>query len=96
MVLFASAALAVLAGPHEIQATTLPRCSQQPLTAAPLKAGGYTNILPLGNLNPSDHTIPTDHLYFMLKGNYPDPPAMADAFAPGNVRITNISQSSAY
>ena len=28
-----------------------------------------SNILPLGNLNPPDHTFPTDHIYFLPKGS---------------------------
>jgi len=29
-------------------------------------------VIPLGNLNPPGHTLPTDHIYFYIKATAPD------------------------
>lgn len=52
------------------------------------------NIVPLGNLNPSGHTFPTNHLYFHLNG-FTGPQLSLDspAVAPGNILITRIGSS---
>lgn len=44
---------------------SLPECgnTKELFTIFPVKEGDYTSIIPLGNLNPSGHTFPTDHLY---------------------------------
>lgn len=36
------------------------------LRVAPLAPDEFTEIVPLGNLNPPGHTFPTDHVYFYL------------------------------
>lgn len=36
------------------------------LRVAPLALDEFTEIVPLGNLNPPGHTFPTDHIYFYL------------------------------
>jgi hypothetical protein len=53
-------------------------------TAAPLELSTIRQIVPLGNLNPPGHTLPTDHIYVNNRsGN--DPPAPQQAvFAPGD------------
>jgi hypothetical protein len=51
-----------------------PAARPQPATAgssgllrvAPLALDEFTEIVPLGNLNPPGHTFPTDHVYFYL------------------------------
>jgi hypothetical protein len=40
--------------------------SSDRLRAAPLSPDEFTEIVPLGNLNPPGHTFPTDHVYFYL------------------------------
>ncbi len=42
------------------------------------------NILPLGNLNPPDHTFPTDHIYFLPKESN------RSIFAPADGKILEI------
>ncbi len=52
------------------------------------------NIVPLGNLNPSGHTFPTNHLYFHLKGFIGDESSSnAPVVAPGDIWITRIGSS---
>jgi hypothetical protein len=36
------------------------------LAVSPLALGDFTEVVPLGNLNPPGHTLPTDHAYFYL------------------------------
>ena len=47
------------------------------------------NIIPLGNLNPPGHTLPTDHIYFVTKGNE------KEVKAPAAGRILEIIKGSA-
>lgn len=47
------------------------------LTAAPLNQADYNYIIPLGNLNPSGHVFPTDHIYFVLTGGQVQVPVYA-------------------
>lgn len=42
-------------------------------------------IIPLGNLNPPGHTLPTDHIYFNPKGVI-----VGDVYAPANGKIIEI------
>ncbi len=52
------------------------------------------NIVPLGNLNPSGHTFPTNHLYFHLKGfSGGELASNAQVIAPGDIFITRIGSS---
>lgn len=47
------------------------------------------NIIPLGNLNPPGHTLPTDHIYFVTKG------IGKEVLAPASGRILEITKGSA-
>lgn len=47
------------------------------------------NIIPLGNLNPPGHTLPTDHIYFVTKG------IRKEVLAPASGRILEITKGSA-
>src|SRR6185312_4713506 len=38
-------------------------------------------VVPLGNLNPPDHTLPTDHIYFYHRLRHPSAPSY-DVLAP--------------
>lgn len=75
-----------------------PSCGNETFTAPPLEKDAYDYIVPLGNLNPPDHTIPTDHIYFMLKRDLslgsPGGSRVANVKAPGDVVIYSISESS--
>jgi hypothetical protein len=61
--------------------------------ASPIAQTAIKWITPLGNLNPPDHTLPTDHIYFYFAA--PDlgesPAAFRTAFfAPANGTLTDI------
>lgn len=58
-------------------------------TVLPLFASNFTGFVPLGNLNPSGHTFPTDHHYFYLA----NPATKYDVYAPGHFWITQITAS---
>jgi hypothetical protein len=47
------------------------------------------NIIPLGNLNPPGHTLPTDHIYFVTKG------IGKEVVAPASGKILEITKGSA-
>ncbi|MCK5183599.1 MAG: hypothetical protein KAQ95_04780 [Candidatus Heimdallarchaeota archaeon] len=68
-------------------ASTIP-CVERPFTHYPVNMTRLTSLVPLGNLNPPDHTYPTDHMYF-----FTDTLTYLDGFeiyAPGNMTITYI------
>jgi hypothetical protein len=63
-------------------------------TRSPLDTGNIAFIVPLGNLNPPGHTLPTDHIYFYhhLPGQAP-PGAQYDVIAPADGTIGTISRA---
>lgn len=78
----------------------LPSCPQgkELFTIFPLKDSDYDSITPLGNLNPTGHTFPTDHLYIQVTGlekyNYLGNSANRRALlAPADIWITKIANS---
>ncbi len=55
---------------------------------------GDGKIVPLGNLNPPDHTFPTNHIYFYLKTTGSNNTTVnVPVYAPGDITITSISSS---
>lgn len=74
----------------------MPNCPDGPVfTAAPASPQGYTDIIPLGNLEPVGHTLPTQHVYFHLV--YGTQGSIAtDIVAPGNVKIVSVQESTTY
>ena len=75
----------------------LPECGDATLlTVGPLAASDFVSIVPLGNLNPSGHTFPTDHLYLYLPAPVPpsSAPAVVSLVSPGHVWITNVQTHS--
>ncbi len=78
----------------------LPAClsGKELFSTFPLKASDYTSITPLGNLNPTGHTFPTDHLYVQVTGlekyNYLGNPDNRKALlSPADMYITKIGKS---
>jgi len=62
----------------------LPACGPATLlTVSPMDLSDIREIAPLGNLNPTGHTFPTDHIYFYTFAG----PAVPIA-SPGAIRIT--------
>ena len=53
---------------EKVSASEFPSCEDKMdlLTYSPLAYPDFKNIVPLGNLNPSGHTFPTDHIYWYL------------------------------
>ncbi|MFA4967190.1 MAG: hypothetical protein WC624_03120 [Candidatus Margulisiibacteriota bacterium] len=56
------------------------------LEVSPMADGSYKYIVPLGNLNPSDHTLPTDHVYF----THDDATETIPVYAPVGGKILDI------
>jgi hypothetical protein len=67
---------------------SVPKCSEQNefFTRAPVDFEDLDSITPLGNLNPSGHTFPTDHMYLNIKKGKKD----ISVYAPGDVRVTQL------
>jgi len=71
--------------------SSLPSCESNYsfFTTSPLNESDYTSITPLGNLNPSGHVFPTDHIYFYLT-NYL---SSYNLYSPGDATVIQISAS---
>jgi len=60
-------------------------------SVSPIAYGDFTGLVPLGNLNPSGHTFPTDHLYFYLPTSVAGgPPDITTVRMPGDAWVTQI------
>lgn len=71
---------------------TLPACGNGPvLTRSPMDLAVLDSISPLGSINPPEHTIPTDHNYFMFRYERPD--ERYDMVAPANAVVTSLGYS---
>jgi hypothetical protein len=77
----------------------LPSCGNKMdfFTVSPIKSEDYGDLISLGNLNPTGHVFPTDHIYLFSK-NTPDNGRASEALAkplysPGDMWITEISTS---
>lgn len=62
----------------------VPACGASTLlTVSPVALSSINWMIPLGNLNPTAHTFPTDHIYFVLSQS-------SALVAPGAVRVTEV------
>jgi len=65
-------------------------------THSPIDPDKILSVTPLGNLDPPDHTTPTDHIYVVTKNhNDVDPTAARAVVSPGDVTITTIMHRTA-
>lgn len=80
---------------QEINQVTGPSCPDGPIyTTSPIDPKHLLSVTPLGNLNPPDHTIPTDHIYLVTKANNEIHPELArKVVAPADITISRISHS---
>ncbi len=65
------------------------------LTHLPADLAQVSAIVPLGNLNPAGHTIPSRHIYIYPKMTTPGDPSTAKTvkvLAPGNVEIVAVEK----
>jgi hypothetical protein len=58
-------------------------------THSPLDQANFKGLVPLGSLNPSAHTFPTDHLYFYLTDKTVEVPL----YSPGELTIIRVSEN---
>jgi hypothetical protein len=74
-----------------------PSCPDSPLfTVSPIRSEDLVQITPLGNQNPPDHTIPTDHIYMNIKsGKENDPNLIKTVVSPGEITVDSITRSTA-
>ena len=72
---------------------SLPVCGAETrLSLSPLAVDDYLKIIPLGLLDPPQHVLPTEHIFYRLKGENSDdgvnpatnPAAVVDVRALGN------------
>jgi hypothetical protein len=58
-------------------------------TVSPFDTEDIRAIIPLGNLNPTAHVFPSDHMYFICASTKP----LLEIKSPGNVHILKISRT---
>ena len=75
--------------PEEGAALSLPECNGQRFTVTPVDLNDVYEISPLGNLNPPDHTIPTEHMYFHI-GPGGTATVKTSVRAPGDVFLLEV------
>ncbi len=69
---------------------SLPICqSQSVFSASPLSSGDLAFILPRGNVNPPDHTLPSNHIYLTLLSTRQNA-KQVPVYSPGNITITSV------
>lgn len=76
-----------------LDALHVPPCGtkQAFFSVPPLVSSSFTNIWPLGHINPShEHVFPTDHVYFFLKADSNDVAVPARVVSPGDVTVFRI------
>lgn len=75
--------------------SNLPECGTEPFfTVSPMSYDDIRGLVPLGNLNPSGHVFPSDHIYFYIKlTESGDATRTAKVYAPGDTTITSLYQS---
>lgn len=68
----------------------LSQCGNDPVfTVPPMDLSKLDAIIPLGSINPPEHTQPTDHMYFMFKYERLASERY-DVVAPGDIVVTSI------
>lgn len=78
--------------------------SDELFTVSPLASADFVGLVALGNLNPTGHTFPTDHIYFYIRSETtgssaqiikadPSITASVPIYAPGNATITSVARS---
>lgn len=71
-------------------------CPTRPLKTSPIRPSDIQYILPLGNLNPPDHTIPTDHIYLLLPEAVNGQIPIKNVYSPGDITVTSVGVSTYY
>ncbi len=88
--------LGILVWPKLKPELELGGCGNGPVfTTAPTAPTDFSYLVPLGNLGPPDHTVPTDHIYYVFAKHGPTAPAIA-VRAPGKIRITQANRQTVY
>lgn len=69
----------------------LPACGAATLfTVSPIADANIREVAPLGNLNPSGHVFPTDHIYLYPPGNASGT-NLVPVVSPGTIRIGSVN-----
>ena len=71
----------------------IPECSGQTFTVPPIDIDEINSITPLGSINPPDHTLPTEHMYFSVDKEWGST-EITPLRVPADVYIETISSSS--
>ncbi len=81
--------------PSEAERATLPNCDGLRFTTLPVDLTQVYEIVPLGNLAPPGHTLPTEHTYMHFNAGGSSMELFA-LYAPADVYITSISRGTGF
>lgn len=71
---------------------TTPNCTDPVLTTPPTENNeNLAHMVPLGNISPPSHNLPTDHLYYTLKRGPDNLTLKTKIMAPAEVRVERIT-----
>ena len=70
----------------------LPTCTDRPLSVLPLPREKILGVVPLGHLNPPEHTQPTDHVYLSIPGYLEGAAPSVDLHSAGDGRLVRVSR----
>jgi len=70
----------------QIETPKIDDCLNKKFTVSHIELDKIEDITPLGNLNPPDHTLPTEHLYFGHKESF----GKTEVISPGEIRIYTL------
>ena len=71
------------------------KCADPVFNVLPTARDDFGYLIPLGNINPPDHTLPTDHIYYTFNRASGDAPVPTfDVRVPGDVYLTRITYTS--
>lgn len=84
-------ALALACGDSTGVPSGVPGCgSAPPLATSPIAPANLSHIAPLGQLNPSGHVFPTDHMYFNPPSNPAGGGTPVPVVSPGKVTVGTV------
>lgn len=81
---FAAIVLVISCKKHTVTPPSLPFI----LSSMPMDDSNMQNMIPLGNLNPPSHTLPTGHAYFFPYDNM----KICNVYCPGKLYLINVTQ----
>ena len=82
--------------PSAAEREQLPSCDGAAFSVAPVDPALLSEITPLGNVHPPDHTTPTEHTYLHFADAQERTTAVYPLYAPGDVTLLLVRSSTGF